>query len=58
MSTCDAVRARTAPAPLTALTARVACRFRYGAERNLLPHPSFSWRQTSTESGEEVSACS
>ena len=52
MSTCDAVRARTA------LTARTARRFRYGAERNLLPHSSFSWRQTSTESGEEVPACS
>ncbi|SES49306.1 hypothetical protein SAMN05216199_0324 [Pedococcus cremeus] len=43
MWTCDAV---------------TAVPFRYGVERNLLPHPSFSWRQTSTESGEEVPACS
>jgi hypothetical protein len=47
MWTCDAVTGRPEVAP-----------FRYGAERNLLPRPSFSWRQTSTESGEEVSACS
>ena len=52
MSTCDAVTARTS------LTARTPRRFRYAAERNLRVHASFSWRKTSTESGEEVSACS